>query len=318
MGKILDSIAPVIQKARHVRINDDNLRVFCDRFTGLQTSFVAPTKGADLSPEDKLQLDFAYNATNFCYWGHPHAQWFIEYQGREVHGAYGMKAAFNRALESGMPLLDSSFLENLKEEDLARIVDGGGHLLLFNERLKFLRQFGRVLNSKYEGKATNVVEAAQGDAIRLVDEITSNFPCYNDSVDYDGSRVLFHKRAQLVAHNVHTLLQKQGKGLARTDELTALADYKVPQILRNVGILEYAPTLAANIDSMIPLPTGSPEEVEIRAFTLEACERMAQNLKPKHPSLEVIDLDHWLYHKSKEPGIMQNSKPYHRTLTTAY
>ena len=317
MNKILDSIAPVIQKARHVRINDSKLVEFCDDFRGFETSFVAPTKAADLSTEDKLQLDFAYNAANFCYWGYPHAQWFIEHQGREVHGAYGMKAAFNRALEKGTPLLDPSFLENLTEGDLAKIVKGGGYLLLFDKRLEFLRQFGRVLNAKYDGKATNVVEAAKGDAIRLVDELTSNSPCYDDSVDYDGNRVLFHKRAQLLTHNVHTLLQKQGKGLARTTELTALADYKVPQILRHVGILEYSPTLVAKIDAMVPIQAGSQEEVEIRAFTLEACERMVGILRQRHSSLEVIDLDHWLYHKSKEPG-MQNSKPYHRTLTTAY
>ncbi|MEK6925300.1 MAG: hypothetical protein AABW71_03635 [Nanoarchaeota archaeon] len=39
MNKILDSIAPVIQNARHVRINDSKLVEFCDDFRGFETSF---------------------------------------------------------------------------------------------------------------------------------------------------------------------------------------------------------------------------------------------------------------------------------------
>lgn len=314
MNKILQSIAPVILQAEHVRILNGGLESFCNSFTGLNQSFKQPFTSVQLNPEDKIQLDFTYNAANFCYWGDP--KWTITYQGREVSGAYGMKAAFNRALEEGFPLLDPKYLESIREEDFNRIVRGSGILPLFKERVQFLRQVGFILNRRYDGKAVSVVDRSEGDALKLLDEITNNFACYDDFTEYKGNKVFFHKRAQLVVNNVHKILEAQGKGLARTNQLTALADYKVPQLLRNRSIIEYGQSLSKRIDTYQVIPAGSPEEVEIRAFTLEVCERIVTDLRKKFPDLKVIELDMWLYLESKKTS--PNDKPHHRALTTAY
>ncbi len=314
MNPILRSIAPVIQQADHVKILPESLEAFCYGFEGLDQNFKQPFTSVSLIQNDKLQLNLVYNSANFCYWGDP--KWTIIYQGREVSGAYGMKAAFNRALEEGFPLLDPSYLEKLSEKDFRHMIRGNGDIPLFQERVLFLRQLGSILKTKYDGQAINVVDRAEGDALRLLDEITANFPCYSDTAKYKGNRVLFHKRAQLVVNNAHKVLESQGKGLSGTDQLTALADYKVPQLLRNRNILEYSSSLAKRIDSYQVIPAGSSEEVEIRAFTLETIERMAENLRGRFPGLKVIDLDRWLYLESKKTS--PNDKPHHRTLTTAH
>ncbi len=314
VSTVLESIKPVIEQADHVTLNTGRLDDFCAGFTGLDSSFKSPFRAVRLSPEDKLQLDLVYNAANFCYWGDP--KWTVHHQGREISGAYGMKAAFNRALEEGFRLLDPSYLQTLSETDFAQITRGSGSLPLFNERIRFLRQVGTILKARYNGKATNVVAAGEGDALRLLDEITTNFPCYRDTATFKGKKVLFHKRAQLLTHNAHKVLEAQGNGLTRTEELTALADYKVPQLLRNRGVLEYAPELAECIDTYQEIPAGSPEEVEIRAFTLEAVNQMVANLRPRFPGLKAIDLDRWLYLESKKTSPMD--KPHHRALTTAH
>jgi len=314
MNPILQSIVPVIQQADHVKIRPKDLEVFCSNFRGLDQSFKQPFSPVSLTPEDKIQLDFAYNSANFCYWGDP--KWTIKHQDREVSGAYGMKAVFNRALEEGFPLLNPSYLEAISEEDFRHMVRGNGVLPLFHERIEFLHQLGSILNKKYAGRAINVVNSAEGDALKLLDEITTNFPCYSDTAEYKGNKVLFHKRAQLVVNNTHKTLESQGKGLSNTEQLTALADYKVPQLLRNRNILEYSHSLAQSIDNYQIIPAGSIEEVEIRAFTLEACERMATNLRGRFPGLKVIDLDRWLYLESKK--VSPNDKPHHRALTTAH
>ncbi|PIN88968.1 hypothetical protein COU60_04800 [Candidatus Pacearchaeota archaeon CG10_big_fil_rev_8_21_14_0_10_34_76] len=314
MNKILNSIAPVIAQAQHVRIDPENLEVFCKRFQGLQTSFKSPFTAVDLSSADKIQLDIAYNSANFCYWGEP--KWTIEYQGNQISGAYGMKAAFNRALEEGFHLLDSSYLERIGESDFAHITRGSGELPLFRERLEFLHQLGRILGERYDGKARNLVDRAEGDALRLLDELTENFPCYSDTTEYNGKRVLFHKRAQLVVNNTHKTLESEGMGLINTDQLTALADYKVPQLLRNRGIFVYSPDLADKVDRLEVIEAGGAQETEIRAFTLEACEQMTTLLRSRFPSLKVIDLDRWLYLESKKAS--QGDKPHHRALTTAH
>ncbi len=314
MNAILRSIVPVIQQAKYVKINHFRLDDFCSRFEGLYQSFKIPFIPFSLNIDDKIQLDFAYNSANFCYWGDP--KWAITHQGREISGAYGMKAAFNRALEERFPLLDASYLENLTEMDLAHIVRGNTTIPLFQERLLFLRQLGRILNEKYHGKSKNVVDAGEGDSLRLLEEVTSNFPCYDDSAEYNGNKVLFHKRAQLFVHNVHKALEKEGKILSSIDELSALADYKIPQLLRNRGIFEYGPELANRVDNYQIIPAGGVEEVEIRAFTLEAVELMVEKLKPGFPSLNAINLDSYLYLEAKKK--YPEDKPHHRALTTAH
>jgi len=54
--------------------------------------------------------------------------------------------------------------------------------------------------------------------------------------------------------------------------VTAFADYKLPQVLQHVGILQYSPSLEHKVDNGIFLEAGSPEELEIRENTIWAVE----------------------------------------------
>jgi len=56
------------------------------------------------------------------------------------------------------------------------------------------------------------------------------------------------------------------------EDLTMFADYRVPQILRHLGIFQYSAELADAIDSEKELPYSSKWEVEIRAATVLAVE----------------------------------------------
>ncbi len=319
MNKILQSIRPVVEYAQHVRINFSALETFCSTFQGLseiKPFFVSPSLTAD----QRMQLSLVYNAVNFCYWGDP--KWTVEYQGKRTGGAYGMKACFLRALEEGHSMLDTSYLRKLDQKTFDNIVRGVGELPLFGRRIKFLRDLGKILDEKYEGQAKNLVASTEEDAIKLLDNLTTNFYFYDDASNYHGNKVLFHKRAQLFVHNIHHIIQSQSqehRGLSQVDELTALADYKVPQLLRKLGIITYSQSLANAIDAKETLPAHSDEEIEIRAFTIEAVDLMVQRLKGKFPTLNAIDLDHFIYLESKKtPSGQENDKPHHRTLTTAY
>ena len=57
------------------------------------------------------------------------------------------------------------------------------------------------------------------------------------------------------------------------------ADYRVPQILRQLEIMEYNEDLASKIDSEVELAYSSPEEVEIRASTVMAVELIIQKIR---------------------------------------
>lgn len=60
-----------------------------------------------------------------------------------------------------------------------------------------------------------------------------------------------HRLSQSVCTCVHTLLLLlQGKGLGEfhdIDQLTMFADYRVPAVLREFGVLQYSQKLAAQV-----------------------------------------------------------------------
>lgn len=57
---------------------------------------------------------------------------------------------------------------------------------LTDERLDILHQVGHVLLDKFNGSFENVVRAANGSAVALVQLIVQNFPPFNDVSVYQG------------------------------------------------------------------------------------------------------------------------------------
>lgn len=100
------------------------------------------------------------------------------------------------------------------------------------------------------------------------------------------------------------------------NQITACADYKLPQILRKLEILEYAPILVEKIDNEIEIKKGSPEETEIRANAIWAVEFIKEEVKKRNPQIMSFQIndDLWLATQEKFDG----DKPCHRTRTTAY
>lgn len=256
-----------------------------------------------------------FNATNFCYWGDP--AWEIEFHGERLGGSLGMLACIHRALDEGIPLLDGAYLAGLSEADFAHVLRGTGRLHLMAERLAIWREVGRAAVAAFDGKLTGVIRAAEGDAPALVRRLIEYFPSFDDAWPFAGQIVPFHKRAQLAAAMLFEACGGAGWGqLARTDRLTVFADYKLPQVLRRLGILRYDGELAETIRSRTRIPAGDRREVEIRIATIWAAELMRRALAPRLPEVTALHLDYWLWYAGRQQG--PEFEPYHRTITTAY
>lgn len=98
--------------------------------------------------------------------------------------------------------------------------------------------------------------------------------------------------------------------------LTAFADYKLPQVLRHIGVLRYTGDLSERVDRGILLESGSPEEVEIRANTLWAVELIRRKLRESGNNLRAFEIDWILWNLGQEERF--RAKPYHRTVTIFY
>src|SRR5581483_11189983 len=103
----------------------------------------------------------------------------------------------------------------------------------------------------------------------------------------DGQEIYFLKRAQICANDLSYLTQMPGgKRLTNLDKLTAFADYKIPQILREAGVIIYSEDLAELIDNYHEIPAGSKYETEIRAATVWGVELVKQRLN-KYTAAQV-------------------------------
>lgn len=258
------------------------------------------------------------DSLNFCFW--PSAgkvKWQIEYESRKLSGYYGLAAALKQAMESGAPINNAEYLAELTLRELNQILGGQGELPLMEHRLQILNELGRTLLEEYEGKALKLVETAGGSAISLVRLLVEKLASFRDVAEYQGHKVFFYKRAQIFAADLYGAFDgKDCGGFTDIDKLTAFADYKLPQVLRHLGIFDYAEDLAQKVDQLIYLEAGSPEEVEIRANTIWAVELIRQELERMGKGLRAFEVDWILWNLGQHTEF--RVKPYHRTLTIFY
>lgn len=83
-----------------------------------------------------------------------------------------------------------------------------------------------------------------------------------------------------------------------------------------MGVIEYEESLAALVDSYAEIAFGSEMEIEIRAATVVAVERLHDKLVSLGANLLVIELD-WLLWQRGE-ALKDEIKPHHRTMTIYY
>ena len=135
------------------------------------------------------------------------------------------------------------------------------------ERARLLREVGDGLRRCFGGRAASLVEAADGSASRLVDLVTSHFPGFRDHAIHDGAQVFLYKRAQIFVADLWGAFKGCGLGsFGDVDALTTFADYRVPVVLRELGVLEYDDALAAHVAAKEEILPGSAYEIEIRAW----------------------------------------------------
>ena len=318
MNKILETTKYVVENSDFVKINHEKVEEFSNSFDhGKVTHWLsaAPYDFSHLSDEDKLHFVFLFNALSFSYWGSP--KWTVEYKDKKHDGSWGMILALGRGLDEGAALLDFEYCSRISKEEFSKILRGNTEIPLFEERWKILREIGENIVAKYDGKVSNLINEAKGDAQKLVELIVKNFLSFSDTSPYKEKEIYFYKRAQLFVADIHQLFYEKSFGkLNNVDQLTACADYKLPQILRKIGILEYTTALAEKVDNKFEIPHNSPEEVEIRANTIWAVENIKEEVKKRNPQILSFEVnDHlWLATQEKFDG----EKPYHLTRTTAY
>jgi hypothetical protein len=228
-------------------------------------------------------------------------------------------------------------------------------------RCKLLNELGRGLIDNHNGSVLNMISKANKSADDLVRIILETFPGFRDYVDRDSwtnkcnscdwdaaksskSVIHFYKRAQIAVADMWAALGRCSSSNQRfhfTDMklITTFPDYRVPQILRQVGAIQYAPELAAKVDNHDELEEGRVDEVSIRAGTVVAVEEMVELVKKQlvdiaeaddaseesknnlHKLLEdvsAVTIDWYLWQRGEKEDRLNLLGPHHRVRTTYY
>lgn len=319
LNKILGGAKYVVDNSKSVQIDHAKIDMFVNEdipatkphWLGSSTDLAEK-----LSAEEFLHFLVVFDTLSFSYWGNP--KWAVEYRGERIDGSYALVACIQRAFEEGIPVFDFRYLSHIPFKEFAYILRGTTDIPLLKQRWRMLREVASILVREYGGSVKTFIEKHGREVNHLRDSIVKILPSFSDEALYKGHKVLFHKRAQILIADIYHLLggKEPFADFENVIDLTAGADYKLPQILRRYGILVYENDLARKVDNETPLVAGSEEEVEIRANTIWAVECIRAKAYERGKTLSSSDInDHlWLSTQKKH----SDDKPYHLTRTTAY
>jgi hypothetical protein len=322
---VLESLRYAIESSRDVHTNYDKLVEVASWMAYEELpmpEYALPFGLADGDPD--VAVDFVMVAdsvdtafTDFA----KHEKFQVDYAGRRWSDSEAEFACIKRALDNGVPFLDGHYLAKITRPELNKVFEGNIEMPMLEEKLAVLRQVGKVLAEKYDGKFHKFIRACSprlyDNGNGLVDRLVSEFPRFNDVSVLDGHEIKFYKLPQLGIWMLYATLHKRGKfHLEDPQKMTAFADYIVPVGLRVMGITGYAKPLEQAINTYQLIPRDSRWEIEIRAHCLYATALLTDAINKLRPAdrqiiIPQIDARFWLpYHTT--------TWPHHLTQTIMY
>lgn len=306
----MENINFVINNATQVKINPDKIKMFADSIQIDSLHHWLEIYPQPNSKEVLLGRMLVQDATSFCYWGDP--KWRVSHNGQQFEGALALIVSLGRAIEEGYPIYNPTYLKEISRSELEHILRGNVEIPLLDQRLEIIRSLGEITCNRFGSDFVNLIKESYYNASNLVNLLVKEFPFFRDEPTYKGKIIRFNKRAQLLASDVHNCYHP----LSGMEELSACADYRLPQVFYRQGIFEYSLQLEQKILSQTEIPAGSEEEIEIRASTVYVIDKMTEFVRERFPSVNSMQVNDyvWLYRRENYP----NDETHHRTITTAY
>lgn len=281
---VREGCAWVVARARQVRIGGLDTAV-----AAIAAGEVPPWDGSRhfSGPAERTRRYMVVLDTlNFSFWGgSAGGYWELAERLRDVYAA-------------GDELESPERLGRITSSRLGELI---GPLPMLEERAAGLRELAAA------GPDSLIAETAAETARRA-----ARLRSFDDVAEYAGRRIPFLKRAQILAADL------AGSGVSAfpdLDRLTCFADYKLPQILREWGAIEYGDELSRRVDGKQELTAGEPAEVEIRAATVVTVERLREELAGRGRALRSIEVDWMLWQAAQD---LPAARPYHRVRTIFY
>lgn len=308
LDKIIDSCNYVVNNSKNVKINYEKLDNFikdidCNNLKNWL--LFNPNNLLEFNISKLINFLLIFESIDYCFWGDP--KWeIIADDGSKKDGSDALLYCMLKLFR----IKGLNELEYLSMDEFKEILNGNVEIPLLKERYETLIKNVKIVKEKMNGDFYNYIKDIYKDE-ELFNIIIENFDSFNDVRIYNDKKIYFYKLAQLLTSDILHIREYFEKCTVDYSKLLGCADYKIPQTLRAIGILEYNKELSNIIDNGKELEKGSEFEVEIRASQLFVINYIKNKI-----NVNAIDINDYLFLYSKK--VKTIAKPYHLCKNTNY
>lgn len=310
LEQVLDTCSYVYENSRHVKIDINKIKELAkdNRFNEKTAYWLSsnPYGILNLGVEDIINFLVIFESIDYSFWGEP--KWTMKTDKVNTDGAIALMYALLRLREQKGNLN----FERITFDEFSEALKGNVEIPLLEERYKVVLQVSKIINKKMQNNFYYYIKNITKDIV-LFNTIINNFPSFADTRTYDNKTIYFYKLAQLLTSDIlHIRSLKEGITVDYSN-LVGCADYKIPQVLRSIGVLVYDKELSDLVDNKNELEENSIYEVEIRANMVVAINLIKKELNNKVSAIDINDTI-WSFSQDKTKKLL----PYHLTRTLSY
>lgn len=311
LENILKTCNYVKENSKYATINYENIEKLKEELKRIKTTHYLTKSPFDimkLNIEEIINFLLLYESIDFSFWGNP--KWNIMSDDNQLDGAYALLYVMLKIFKCNKNIFN--YFENIEYEDFKKNFDSNVELPLLKERYKIIKSVSQKVNKDMEGNFYGYVKNMNTDT-ELFNFIIENFKEFKDERAYNNKKIYFYKLAQLLTSDILHIKEYKENTKVSYNNLLGCADYKIPQVLNNLNILNYKEELEQIITNKQIILENSIYEVEIRANTIAVIDYIYNMLDKK---VSRIDINDFIWLKGQEK--LSSNKPYHLTRTTSY
>lgn len=309
LDKIIKSCKYVANNSKSVKINETNLERFIGKIKKVETEHwlaFSPYNLLDLPTETIINFLLVYEAIDFSFWGNP--KWTIDTPTGKEDGSIALLYVILKYVREK----NTTDFSNITKDEFREVLKGNVEIPLFEERYHIIRDVSRIVNENMNGNFYEFIKGITID-MELFNIIIKYFPNFKDERKYREKTIYFYKLAQLLTSDILHIRELKENIKVDYSHLVGCSDYKIPQVMRGLGILEYSDKLSNIIDNKKEIEVNSDYEIEIRANMLVAIDLIKKKLENK---VCAIDINDYIWSQGRNKTI--ELKPYHLTRNTNY
>lgn len=298
----------VMDNSQHVKINYDKLDNFINNIDCNKLKnwlLYNPYNLLELDVERIVNFLLIFESIDYSFWGNP--KWEIDTDEGKKDGSDALLYAIIMYVKE----MKNTDFSKVSFDEFKDLLKGDVEIPLLKERFETVVNISKVVNEKMDGSFYNYIKNINSDK-ELFNTIINNFDSFRDEREYEGKTIYFYKLAQLLTSDILHIREELEKIKVDYSNLIGCADYKIPQILRALEIIEYDDELAKKIDQKVQLEVSSKYEVEIRASQIVVIEYISKKLI----NFDPMDINDFLFIYSKK--VKNIVKPYHLCRNTNY